>query len=186
MNVAPPVAPAAVTRSPYGTSEAICSATAAMVPAMLRTVPRTASVIDESSPRTRASPWLTSQFQMDTTIRPGRLSGVAARSALNRAEMVPLIQFAVSEQTPPLATARRFMPVPLGPVTARSANAFPLRLAAADGLGSGGVAPPSVARSEANRTRTTAGNRSVGGESRSCPAMSARDSEAPGESAAAT
>ena len=80
MNVPPPVGPTATALSPNGTSDAICVATVAIVPAMLRTVPRTASVTVLSNPWTKDSPALTSQFQMDTTILPGRLSGVASLS----------------------------------------------------------------------------------------------------------
>ena len=67
---------------------------------MLRIVPSTASVAVEIRFCTKAWPALTSQFQIETTIAPGRLLGVARRRALKKPTMVLLIQFAAAEQGP--------------------------------------------------------------------------------------
>ena len=70
----------------------------AIVAAMLRTVASTTSVTLLMRSLTKAAPWSTTQFQIDTTIVPGRLSGTATFRAANRLSMESLTKRLASEQ----------------------------------------------------------------------------------------
>ena len=130
---------------------------------MLRMVPSTASDAALMRLSTKACAVSTSQFQMWTTIAPGRLSGVASLSDSNRLAIVPSIH----------ADAALQIPVATASVTRTSAVGTASR-------------PPSVAMSDANSVSTTPGNWAVVGVNRFWPAIRPRDRAPPGESAVAT
>ncbi len=157
MNVAPPVSPSATTLMPYGTSDAICSATAAIVPAMLRTVPRTASVTELIRPWTNASPWLDEPVPDRDDDPAGQ---VVRRRHLERVEQAgddPVDPVRGVRADAAGGTARRPGQQDSGPA-GRGRPARGGRRWAGDGPVVVALwLPPPVAMSEANRTRTTAG-----------------------------